>query len=72
MQATTLTANEIKNFPHGAFVIAQCEDTQELALYRKFSANKDGAMSGMELLVHEDGFRALFEELKLCAGKGGF
>lgn len=64
MQATVLTKDEIAALPHGAYVIAKCEDTQGLALYRKFVAYKDGAMSGMELIAYEEDFRKLYEELK--------
>jgi len=61
--AKCLTATEIAELPHGGFAVAKCEDTQRFALYRKFLAQQEGAMTGLELVAHEDEFARLRDGL---------
>jgi hypothetical protein len=45
------------------YFIANCEDTQKPALYRRFVAAQPGAMSGNELIAHVEDFEQTFAVL---------
>jgi hypothetical protein len=45
------------------YFIANCEDTQKPALYRRFVAAQPGAMSGNELICHVEDFEKALKPL---------